>query len=703
MYRLIMEQPADQSTRVAILGEWGSGKTTIAEWVTQNAKSDGHIVISISPWAAQSLSDLGLQFAEAFYSTLDKAGIKLSGFDQIKRYSAWAANSASALADAHEIARAGFNFGTQFIRISDSDLARIRAQLGDKRILITIDDLDRTDPALLPKTFLALRELLDKPGFCFIIPFAYDIVSQALAEHHKAWGTGEGFLEKVIDYRFSLPPTTVEQRWELFIEELGQYFKCLPAERMKPLADILPDNPRKIKSIVRSLIALRHEINRHREDELNWRAMLLAAVIRFENELFYKRYIIKSIDNDQTELSRAVTRMLRRDELDKANNKEQEKLDKIMSDLSVNDPIAKSRLLELVQRWKKHIDSEPLERIRYSLRFFDEPEGFTWSEVDEITSAWSNTQDVNLVKPLLQAGSARVGYSESEALSEIIASLTADYGRLMENAASAMTVRELEKYIDEAVDRLGLLHALLLTQPMAEASMRLQAFGKVLDAAVYWTNFRTNAADKRARDAEWRILTQFVEVSGSQWLEYVTKLEVIDGSAFAARREFAKSAQKLVDQFQKRAAERVMEEFTRPGGLPDLFEFNSPAITKVVLVDTSSPLWQALGTEFDNLLRGACSNLNIQRNAHFFAGLLARNDLVNRGLSRETEAKLLNSPNAIRTIWSAAIAQEIQFRNLDETRQIRQGLVARGVADGLLLCPEWLHRGVMIPGMEGFP
>jgi predicted KAP-like P-loop ATPase len=113
---------------------------------------------------------------------------------------------------------------------------------------VFIDDLDRTDPTVVPKLLLALRELLDVPKFVFVLAFDRGTVSRALAEYNTAWGpSGEAFLEKIIDFPFELPTPTPGQVKALAVRQFGELCPFVPLDRLNEVAALLPDNPRRLK------------------------------------------------------------------------------------------------------------------------------------------------------------------------------------------------------------------------------------------------------------------------------------------------------------------------------------------------------------------------------------------------------------------------------------------------------------------------
>src|SRR5205823_2979995 len=142
------------------------------------------------------------------------------------------------------------------------------------------DDLDRCSPALIPQLLLSLRELLDLPGFTFILAFDDEIVAKALTEKNPAWIQGNDFLEKILDFRFHLPPITEQQKEKLTVRAMAKYCSFVPTESTNKIKDLLPCNPRKLKSLIRNMAVLQPQIERHDPDELCWPDVWLAQMLR---------------------------------------------------------------------------------------------------------------------------------------------------------------------------------------------------------------------------------------------------------------------------------------------------------------------------------------------------------------------------------------------------------------------------------------
>ena len=70
------------------------------------------------------------------------------------------------------------------------------------------------------------------PAFTFLLAFDDEIVGRALTEKNPAWVVGSEFLEKILDFRFHLPPITSTQK-ERFIRAMERYCPFVPQESAK--------------------------------------------------------------------------------------------------------------------------------------------------------------------------------------------------------------------------------------------------------------------------------------------------------------------------------------------------------------------------------------------------------------------------------------------------------------------------------------
>ena len=96
-------------------------------------------------------------------------------------------------------------------------------------------------------------------------------------EERHAWGSGERFLEKILDFQITIPRSTVDARRELFSNHVTQFIPSKALAELVPLSELLPDNPRRIKRIVRMFELVRHDTGRHKIEEIDWISLLNIA------------------------------------------------------------------------------------------------------------------------------------------------------------------------------------------------------------------------------------------------------------------------------------------------------------------------------------------------------------------------------------------------------------------------------------------
>ncbi len=121
-----------------------------------------------------------LETHEAATKTVKRLKYKLLGKRVQKHVKPLATDLASLSAAAKASAGAGFALMQQFLDVHGSDFQALQSELNGRRVIVFIDDLDRADLRLVPQLLMALRELLDLPGFIFVLAFDDEIISKAL-------------------------------------------------------------------------------------------------------------------------------------------------------------------------------------------------------------------------------------------------------------------------------------------------------------------------------------------------------------------------------------------------------------------------------------------------------------------------------------------------------------------------------------------
>jgi hypothetical protein len=298
VYQLLVQCPNDWPVRVALLAGWGEGKTTIAQFVEFLANEDNHLVIKYSVSAATAVDDLWAGFAVALCKAIREAidtkklpaSVDLASCKNLERnrflnrIGSAAHGAGGFIADGAEVVgfgpigklfrtalAGGVGWMQRELGIDAEAVSKIRAQLGqDARIIVILDDLDRTEPTLVPELLLRLRDLLNIGGFSFLVPFDDTIIRRTLEDRFVVSGQGERFLEKIFDFEVYVPTPPPMLRIMFLEQELARHLTQLPYVFVHGLKDLLPASPRRIKSLVRHLYLYRNISDLIAEQPVIW-------------------------------------------------------------------------------------------------------------------------------------------------------------------------------------------------------------------------------------------------------------------------------------------------------------------------------------------------------------------------------------------------------------------------------------------------
>ncbi|MNJ25670.1 KAP family P-loop NTPase fold protein [Pseudomonas alkylphenolica] len=302
MYRTIKATPAGYSTRIGLYGEWGAGKTTVLNFLSDIAQSHDDVVVHVSAWRAVDADSFVASLSDAMRAKVKALNIAVPWY---LKWKYWGAKTSSGVANLSQMTgqasgKIDNDMGTmvtmgaaltgsvaslvqQRLGLEVADLEQLRALLQAHQVIVFIDDLDRADPVILPKTLMALREYLDLPGFAFVLAFDKAIITRSLRAYSRAFSSSrQAFLDKIIDFEFELKalPRNLSSRFAAYT--LAQYCDFIPPIHRDNAAEWFPDNPRLTRTIARELGSLKDVALRHGQDELKWEAIILQTLLRRE-------------------------------------------------------------------------------------------------------------------------------------------------------------------------------------------------------------------------------------------------------------------------------------------------------------------------------------------------------------------------------------------------------------------------------------
>jgi hypothetical protein len=687
---VILTTPSDWSARIGVFGKWGDGKSTVLRFAEQMLTEKGNIVFWFSPWAVRNWEDLWDDFGSLLLEALSAANIPFddSWKKAVKDSGRWLQSkgvgqlteAAAGLVGKDKIAATAFRILGRWLKYDGPQIRTIREKLGDKRVIVLVDDLDRCAPELLPRLLMSLREILDLPGFTFLLAFDDEIVARALASANPAWMEGSNFLEKILDFRYHLPAITEKQKERFIRRAMSKYCAFVPPESTNEIQDLLPDNPRKLKSLIRSLASLQPQVARHDVDELNWVDMWLAQMLRHESYPFFE--LLLRGNNTLEEVAGYIHSVRQKLSMQIRAEEENVRLEQLMRRAEIKDAALIERLTRLVEACR----SRSSLHFRYMCNLADRPQALTWKEFRSIRAKWEADPKPTVLEDLIVKHAAERAGSVDDVDGELSQAILGERNRLLGEATQSKSVVEHSGFTDQASRLLTMFGQFSSDLGKFNA----QRFGALYGQISYWIGFRKNGADLSLRNQEEGLLLSLIsdasEELSTELLE--TFLPSFDFDIGDGTQQLKKAlGEKCMAVVGPKAAKVAISFMTRDGGIRSLTERNRFASVKYCLFKSDSPIWKTdLRDEFVGLIRKGKDDSKIYSNASDLFDLMVRGlqGAVESTIGMSDVVTLLSNQEFIKALWETATSRAIQYRMQMSYIEARRLLIRNGVPEDIL-------------------
>jgi len=248
----ILSYKEKENIVIGLFGEWGSGKTSIInmaiEYINPASKKGPDdkkpIIVNFNPWNYSDQNQLITQFFKQlstilgqpdYSKDLQKVGEKLETY--AKFFLPF--GLLPAVGDiANVLSKILKDAGSALKGLSDlksNDLNSIRCELNTllseqpQKIVIVIDDIDRLNDVEIRQIFQLVKSLADFPNTIYLLAFDKNVVINALMKVHE--GSGQEYLEKVVQIPFEVPLISKQEVEELLSSQLSELLRDMPAAR----------------------------------------------------------------------------------------------------------------------------------------------------------------------------------------------------------------------------------------------------------------------------------------------------------------------------------------------------------------------------------------------------------------------------------------------------------------------------------------
>ena len=212
------------SLTIGLLGEWGSGKSSVINMTLDYIKhfvedEQQPVIIYFNPWNYSEQFTLIQHFFDSLSNGLKKNKVK-----KIKEIGEYIRAYSNILRPAKYIPGAGqiIDVGLDAIEMMGKiekkqvkrDFEELKEQLNklltkvDKKILIVIDDIDRLSSTEIKQVFQLVKKLADFPNTIYLLSFSVDIVVKSLKD--MQFDNGYEYLKKIIQLPFNIPAANTE-------------------------------------------------------------------------------------------------------------------------------------------------------------------------------------------------------------------------------------------------------------------------------------------------------------------------------------------------------------------------------------------------------------------------------------------------------------------------------------------------------------
>jgi hypothetical protein len=683
--------PPDWSARIGIFGKWGEGKSTVLQFIEEMLKPEGNVVFSFTPWAVQELDELWQEFGNALIDALktEKLDVespwkdatrKLQGKIESTGLSELAQGTAEFFGK-DKAYKSVLGLMGKWLKPDGEQVKKIREKLKDKRVVVFIDDLDRATPELLPKLLLSLREILDLPGFTFVLAFDNEIVSDGLITSNKAWGDGDNFLDKILDFQFYLPPVTKAAKHTLLMNMLIRYADFVPRDSVDAVEHLLPDNPRKLKQLVRGLLSLKKQATRHGNDELSWVEVWIAEMIRQESHAFFMRLLDGSTLETLIGVGYKVRESGRRNRGQMEEGPPDTDIRTIVSDLGGINEKQIPRLIELVKAARQLSGYN----LAYNFKFALRPEAITWKEFYELEAQWKKVPKSTTLSTWISGQETANSIDTADIETELFDTLLNAKHTAESKAAESAAEQDNARHCVEA-------NALLtMTEQFLELpdAFTPDRFGKLYGKSLYWIAFRVNQADRDLREAEKNLLYSLCDrATADNAPAMLETLKPWDEWTFTPEDSNVRTLKiELRDECVKRLQPKIDDALAsyvkRPESVRLLSTSQGSNAFRYTIFSLDRIPWSPVVSDalFGMFLNAKEDEVAFEKASDFLHLLESAANERSNSIARGNAEKLIGNRGFVVALWQAATSRRIQFRMLQHYLHMRGALLKLGAKE----------------------
>lgn len=696
----ILNSPQNTSTRYAIFGAWGSGKTTLCNYIIKLAEKRGHIsiIIDVSQYNTfESLQDKlvtsiknNAYLKKYFISSLR---IKIKNFIQRMNW--------RKLFSSSEI---NLPFGTGAIKIplitvinawnnlSPKEISNLVTGLeqDNKRLIIILENLDRADHNTIPSLLMSISEFMNINGLAYIILCDREIVAKILNNYNNSYGTGHKFLEKILDYYETLPSLS-NQNKKMFLQKKMQEFSNnrlkIKNNLIEEISYLLPDNPRKLTSLARN-IYLKSKIlidNLTDDSDRHMRSLIYLSIVKEISPQFLK-VLSKQIRWEEIfppnspDHERFIENQLwpNDDQIDEFDTPFIRKMQELLKDINDINEEEKPQLLNIIKQWLGSREPYDPEYIFICDILENRYNCIIDHDIHNIIKRSLKNKKLNKLDKQIKKITEERNTDYQEIIKSTLKNIIYSIQSIQHQSLSMITLEEYASAMSKIKDLLDLFSSIWKQQEHQTFLVGFEIFLDYLissDTSYYQTKY-----DKKIRKYEEEIFKECLtkkQFDSSEMISILSKK--IQSKTTRHRDEFLESCWLLIGYIPQNI---LIELFKKKDGILSFTKEISPKMRKLRKDHNQIILFDNMFQEKIILLIENSNNDQIvYNNLYYYLSFISRHS---------SSLSFMEISGFIGKIWEAIIAKELNHKKHDEILNIRNNLLERKIKKTALPVPKWI-------------
>lgn len=705
IFKIIDGTPLDSHLRIGIYGPWGSGKTTAINFIRWFSKNAYYPVATFNPWQFSDKKTAWLGFIGSIDEGIAKWQGHSTGSLRRRKQLVKAANVTNNIAQA-----LGGPLAKGLASLMLEPLARsleetkesvqtcINNALGDKRLFVFIDDLDRATPDITFELLMLISEIVDFNRCVYIIALDRAVTAQIIGKQ-TGIDNGSEFLEKIISWPFALPEPTDHAWKQLLYDEAKRLGGRLNIDALLRLYPLLPKTPRKLKHYLRYMHSLHTGfLSRFGETELNQHLLYSAQLFRFEYPEEFSKLLGDAPVKDLSSTD-LLDNLFENESKKETPAPWEARIDQINSGWSKEKAERVKVLYEALREASFGLSPQ---YIKNHLFVTEVAELLTWKEYSRKVQHFRSLPDHKFQQSLNSWISSSKTERDKEQIREFLRKLIRQREELISQLIS-LTIQEEQKQKASEIHELTKMcsHVLDCDKLFCDSNYLFDStiFRDWYDQLSKRANFKTpEGIYKGLRQQESTIAKKLATQTIGNASEILNSTPALsrDTPWMESAKAFSLTANEVKRILEEALASKLVERFSTHGGITDLWDKDKHRAEKLMLFSPNSLFHsETIYRQLEQISKDAQADINIQKNFLEFVYMLFNECTDTDSVTSPEECiKLISNGRFLSIIWDAATVKPINRRTVGTLEEKRQEIIKKLPDKGadLLSVPNWWNE-----------